>query len=235
MGFLEGLVAAAYSAFFHVRNYVIVTTLYAASVVLVIAAAIGAFAFFGYFTPHHAGTLISENLGLMILAGISMGLFHAHETGKSRSTLAFLILMLILGVILVNTTKAGELTEPVPAGDLKVTPRGLGEDLQQALERARKQLPENALAVGVECIPEPDGLINCSYLYRLPKGDQIAPVSCRDFSPYNLCMWGNACYGEGAIIAQNGRKTICQREGRAIFEAQTEYKRLSWAPLTDEK
>lgn len=145
---------------------------------------------------------------------------------------ALIALALMLSPVFAGS---GELSEPVPAAELKATPRGTGEDLQQALERARRQLPERALAVGVECIPEPDGLINCSYLYRLSKGDQVAPVSCRDFSPYNLCMYGNVCYGEGAIIEEQGAKTVCQREGRVIFESQTEYKRLSWMPIKEEK
>lgn len=139
-------------------------------------------------------------------------------------------LALILGAVL--ATNAGELSEPVPAFELKATPRGTGEDLQHALERARSQLPENALAVGVECVPEPDGLINCSYLYRLQKGAQLAPVSCQDFSPYRLCMYGNACYGEGAVITQEKTKKACQRDaGTSWSNERDEYRRLVWTPL----
>lgn len=142
-----------------------------------------------------------------------------------------LTIMLLLAMPSAN---AGELTEPIAATELKVTPRGTGEDLQHALERARSQLPENALAVGVECVPEPDGLINCSYLYRLQKGAQIAPVSCRDFSPYRMCIYGNVCYGEGTVLTQENIKKACQRDaGNSWSNERDEYRRLVWTPVSE--
>lgn len=223
---LARIIAVGAAIWYSVRPYLILTTVTAGAILL--AAVILA----SWLRPD-TGEWLTDNRYRLLFGSVTVGLVYAHSVVKSWHTLFFILLSVAVIFGWIYPTNAGELSEPVPAAELKVTSRGTGEDLQQALERARRQLPEKALAVGVECIPEPDGLINCSYLYRLPNGEQAAAVSCNGFSPYHLCMYGNACYGEGAIIEQQGNKTICQREGRVIFEAQSEYKRLRWMPIKE--
>ncbi len=218
------LVGVWFTIWHNLKSYVVMTAACAGVILLLWLAMAGAI----WGAP--AGYMFQEHQSKLIWGVGAVGLTWAHSLYKSRPTLVFILMTAALFFLAARAGNAGELTEAVAAPELKITPRGTGEDLQQALERARLKLPDSALAVGVECVPEPDGLINCSYLYRMPKGAQLAPVGCQDFSPYRLCVHNNTCYGEGAEIAIEGARKICMRE-KTGPASSAEYVRLMWKPL----
>lgn len=105
------------------KRYIVVASVTAGFVLL------ASMAFAAAWWGGDAGWWITDNIYKFVFMSAVVGLLYAHSLYGSRPALFFsLLLVALIFLGLMRSSNAGELTEPIPAAELKATPRGTGED-----------------------------------------------------------------------------------------------------------